>query len=77
MLIPNKTTVRSVNRIRGRVKLKKSKKSEKKLDCPDSTHTTPYPFFINHVKKNHTNMKKHKKNPSWGLIHPPTSEVIF
>ena len=43
--------------VRGLVKLKKFKKSEKNSDCPDPIHPPAYPFFWNMY-----NEKKPQKN---------------
>ena len=49
-------------RVRGLVKLKKSKKSEKNSDWPDTTYPPPYPFLLN-MYNNKREHKKTKKNP--------------
>ena len=51
--------------LRGLVKLKNFQKSEKNSDYPDPTHPPAYPNEKKHTKKH--NIKKKKKNPSWGL----------
>ena len=44
------------------------------------TLPTPKSFFLKHVQQQRTTQKKNistkKKNPSWGLTHPPISEFF-
>ena len=62
------------------VKLKKFQKSEKNSDCPENTNPPAYTIFWKHVrgKKQHKkhNIAPKKRNSSWGLTHPPTSEFF-
>ena len=72
-------------RVRGFVKLKKSKNPDWRL-AGLHPPTSPIQFFIYFCniynnKKQHKNIKKHntskkKKSSSWGLTHPPTYEFF-
>ena len=66
---------------RGIVKLKKIRKSEKNSDWPDPSHPPPtHFFFFWNMYSNKNHHKKHKisnkKNLSWCLTHPSTSEFF-
>ena len=65
--------------LRGQVKLKKIKKSEKNSDWPDFTHPTPYPsFFLKHVQQQKTTQKlKISKKKSELEFDQPTHFRVF
>ena len=62
--------------LRDLVKLKKFQKSEKNWDCPDHTRRTILLIFFWKQTTQKTQYFQKKRNPSWGLTHPPTSEFF-